>query len=75
MATSFDAQIAALNEAIAAGVRSVTIQGETTTLNPVAGLIAARDDLVRQKAAAEAAAGTSKARPVRLLHYAGRGYD
>lgn len=73
MAT-LDEQIAALDEAIAQGVRSVTIQGETTTLNTTQSLIQARDDLIRRKAAQDATTGAAVIRPVRLLHYGDRGY-
>lgn len=68
------ADIDALNEQIASGVRSVTIGDQTITHNPAAALIAARDDMVRQLAVQEArAAGKRKPRQV-LICFTGRGY-
>lgn len=73
------ADIDALNQAIADGVRQVTLAGQTTTYNTTDSLIRARDDLKAQLAAqdqaAAVAAGTAK-RPSRrsYLFYAGRGY-
>lgn len=68
------ADIDALNTAIADGVRQVTIDGTTTTYNTTDSLIRARDDMQRQlNAAQERASG--RRRPKRsLLYYAGRGY-
>lgn len=67
--------IDALNRAIADGVRSVTIGGETTIYNTTDSLIRARDDMVRQLA--EQNAATSGVRPNRrtYLYHGGRGYD
>lgn len=64
-----------LNKAIASGVRSVTIGGETTIYNTTDSLIRARDDMVRQLA--EQNAATSGVRPNRrtYLYHGGRGYD
>lgn len=64
------AQIDALNDAIADGVRQVTIDGHTTTYNTTDSLIRARDDLVIQLQRAE-----RKQRTRTLVHYAGRGYN
>lgn len=65
----------ALNRAIADGVRSVTIGGETTIYNTTDSLIRARDDMARQLAAQNAvAAGRPKPRRT-LWFFAGRGYD
>ena len=60
-----------LNAAIAAGVRSVTINGQTTIYNTTDSLIRARDDMLRQLAEQQAQ------RPSRFvkLNYGGRGYD
>jgi hypothetical protein len=68
------AHIDALNEAIASGVRSVTIGGDTTIYNTTDSLIRARDDMVAQLAAQDAAA--AERRPIRrvLAFFAGRGY-
>lgn len=69
------ADIDALNQAIADGVRQVTIRGQTTTYNTTASLIQARDDLkreMREQAAAEASAVNPR---VHLLYHADRGYD
>lgn len=64
------ADIDALNRAIADGVRSVTIRGQTVTYNTTASLIAARDDMRR-----ELAAQTQPQRSRRTyLYHAGRGY-
>jgi hypothetical protein len=62
--------IDALNRAIADGVRSVTIRGQTVTYNTTASLIAARDDARRELAA------QAENQPVRrtYLYYSGRGY-
>ena len=67
--------IDALNRAIADGVRSVTIRGETVIYNTTASLIEARDDQVRQLAAQEATAQQAHRSRRTLLNYAGRGYD
>lgn len=68
------ADIDALNTAIADGVRSVTIQGQTTIYNTTASLIQARDDLRRELSAAEARTAGRRVNKRTLLYYAGRGY-
>lgn len=70
------AQVDALNLAIADGVRQVTLpDGQTTTYNTTASLIAARDDMRRELFAATAAAATTPTRgTMTLAYYAGRGY-
>lgn len=68
------AQIDALNQAIADGVRSVTIGSETVTYNTTASLIQARDDLLAQLRAQQAAASGQRENRRTLLQYAGRGY-
>lgn len=65
------ARVNALNEAIASGLRSVTLGGQTTTYNTTASLIQARDDALGQLNAVTA---TRKPKLSRLI-YAGRGYD
>jgi hypothetical protein len=65
------ADIDALNRAIADGVRSVTIRGQTVTYNTAASLIAARDDLRRELAAASGQPQPSRRT---YLYHAGRGY-
>ena len=61
-----------LNAAIASGTRSVTLGGQTITYGTVEALIKARDDLLRQLNAANAA----NRRPKQTYAYlAGRGYD
>ena len=67
--------IDALNRAIADGVRSVTIRGETVIYNTTASLIEARDDQVRQLAAQEATAQQTYPSRRTLLSYSSRGYD
>lgn len=63
-------QIQALNDAIAAGVRSVTLGGQTVIYNTTDSLIAARNDLQGQLN--EAITGP---RPRQYqAAYAGRGY-
>lgn len=66
-------QLDALNEAITAGVRQVTIGGETTVFNTTDSLIRARDDLERRMRAANVQPGQPTG-AVKRLHYAGRGY-
>lgn len=69
------ADIDALNRAIADGVRSVTLRGQTVIYNTTDSLIRARDDMQRQYNAEQARAA-GRAVPTRTyLHYAGRGYD
>lgn len=64
-----------LNAAIASGTRSVTLGGQTVIYNTTESLIKARDDLLKQKAAEDAAAA-GKRRPRQTYGYlAGRGYD
>jgi hypothetical protein len=69
------AHIDALDQAIADGVRSVTVGGDTTTYNTTTSLIAARDDLIRRKAEQDRVdAGRARRTGRTYLHYAGRGY-
>lgn len=60
-----------LNQAIADGVRSVTIGGQTTIYNTTASLIQARDDMRKEL---EKASGVRRNRQT-LVTYAGRGYQ
>ena len=69
------ADIDALNRAIADGVRSVTIRGETVIYNTTDSLIKARDDQMEQLLAQEATAQQNYPSRRTLLSYAGRGYD
>jgi hypothetical protein len=69
------AQIDGLNQALADGVRQVTIGDQTTTYNTTDSLIHARDDLQRQFNAEQArAAGKPRGTRTRL-YFAGRGYE
>lgn len=65
------ADIDALNTAIADGVRQVTINGQTTTYNTTASLILARDNL---QGILNAQTGRSAAGKRVYMHYSGRGY-
>lgn len=72
------ADIDALNRAIADGVRQVTINGQTTTYNTTDSLIRARNDLMTQLNAAAVVDPETPvvARPKQTyLYHAGRGYD
>lgn len=60
-----------LNAAIATGVRSATIGGQTVTYNTTASLIEARDDLLKQLHAQT----PRKRQRTRQLIYGGRGYQ
>ena len=61
-----------LNAAIASGVRSTTLGGQTVVFNTTDSLIKARDDMKTQLTAQNAAT----ARPRQsYAFYAGRGYD
>lgn len=68
------ADIDALNAAIASGERVVVLNGQSVTYRSVSDLIMARNDLQAQlNNAAQAASG--KPRPKRTYaYYAGRGY-
>lgn len=68
------AEIDALDQAIADGVRQVTIDGQTTTYNTTDSLIRARDNLqAKLNADTLRAAGKTPAKR-QYLYYAGRGY-
>ena len=73
------ADIDALNSAIAKGVRSVTIDGQTVIYNTGESLMKARDDMVRQLAAqtssAAVAAGVPRKSKQTYAVYAGRDFD
>lgn len=71
------ADIDALNAAIATGERQTVISGESVTYRSVEEMIAARSDFQRQFNAAEATASTPGRRPSRrsLFRFAGRGYN
>lgn len=64
------ADIDNLNAAIASGVRSVTLGGQTVTYSTVDALIKARDDLVKQ-----INQGVAQRPRQSYAFYAGRGYD
>lgn len=66
-------QLDELNAAIAAGVRQVTIGGETTAYNTSDSLIRARDDVERRLRAENVRPGQPVG-AVKRLHYGGRGY-
>lgn len=66
------ADIDNLNAAIAAGVRSVTVGGQTVIYGTSESLIKARDDLKNQLAAQTA---TTQRPRQSYAFYAGRGYD
>ena len=63
-----------LNAAIASGVRSVTLGGQTVIYNTTESLIKARNDLQAQLAAQNAAQNAARPRQS-YAFYAGRGYD
>jgi len=69
------ADIDALNRAIADGVRQVTIGGQTVTYNTTDSLIRARNDLLGQLAGQTAQAQGKVVQRRTLLHYGGRGYN
>lgn len=63
-----------LNAAIAKGVRSVTIGGQTVIYNTTESLIKARNDLQGQINAQAAQAAPRRSKQIRA-YYAGRGDD
>lgn len=69
------ADIDALNEGIASAERQIVHGSQSVTYRSIEDLIAARDDLQRQKDAQEVSAGT-KARRIRRTkwYFAGRGF-
>lgn len=68
------ADIDALNQAIADGVRSVTINGQTTIYNTTDSLIRARNDLMAILNADTLRAEGKQPSKRQYLYYAGRGY-
>ena len=65
-------QIDALDDAIASGTRSVTLDGQTVTYNTTASLILARDNLAKRLAEQS----QTKKRPKQTyLYQSGRGYN
>ena len=66
--------IDALNQAIADGVRQVSIQGQTTVFNTTDSLIKARDDLQDQLNEQELRAAGKRPSKRTMLLYGGRGY-
>lgn len=70
------ADIDNLNAALASGVRSATVGGQTVTYGTVDALIKARNDLQRQLDAANAVAnGTAPRRRQTYGVYSGRGFQ
>lgn len=69
------ADIDALNQAIADGVRSVTIGGQTTIYNTTDSLIKARDDMRRELLRQTERASGKRHNRRTLLDYAGRDYQ
>lgn len=69
------ADIDALNAAIASGERQVSIGGQSITYQTVESLIKARDDMRSELARANAATtGVTRPKQTQLL-YGGRGYN
>lgn len=75
MAAVTQEQIDALTQAIADGVRQVTIRGVTTTYNTSDSLIRARDRLQEDFNAQQATAQGVRVTRRTLNSYGGRGYD
>lgn len=64
-----------LNAAIAAGVRQVTIGGQTVLYQTTESLIKARDDLTQElKRYNDSLAGKKRSRQT-LAYFSGRGYE
>lgn len=59
-AATLRSYVALLNRAIARGVRSVTLGEQTVIYNTTDSLISARNDMLKQLRAAEAAEGITK---------------
>ena len=70
--SELQAQVDALNRAIASGARSVTLGGQTLIYNTSDSLIKARNDLQGQLVALRA---TKRRSRQTYLFQAGRGYD
>lgn len=68
------ADIDALNQAIADGVRQVSIQGQTTVFNTTDSLIAARNSLQAELNRQETRAAGKRPSQRTMLFYGGRGY-
>lgn len=66
--------VAKLTKAIGSGARSVTLGGQTITYNTTASLIQARDDMLKQLVAQEAATSTVKRSRQSYAVFAGRDY-
>lgn len=64
-----------LNKAIASGERQVTIGSQSITYRSISDLIAARNDLLQQKAQEEATAANKPQKRRSYAYYSGRGYD
>lgn len=70
------AQVDALNDAIASAERQVTNGSQSVTYRSISDLKDARDDLVRQLQAQQIADGTAQPKPKQTrAYYAGRGYQ
>lgn len=67
-------QLDALNDAIAKGVRSVTIGGQTVIYNTTESLIKARNDLQTQLSAANAAAAGKRRHKQTILVQSSQGF-
>lgn len=68
------ADIDALNKAIASGERQVTLGSQSITYRSISDLITARNDLLQQKAKDEADAAGEAPKRRTYLYYGGRGY-
>jgi hypothetical protein len=69
------ADLASLNAAIASGVRSVTLGGQSTIFNTGDSLIKARNDVQARLNACLAAQSGKGSSKQAYAYYAGRGYD
>lgn len=69
------ADIDALNTAIASGERQVTIGAQSITYRSIDDLIKARNDLLVQLADQDAATAGTPPKRRGYLYYGGRGYD
>ena len=68
------ANVQALNDQIADGVRQVAIRGQTTIMNTTDSLIKARDDAATQLRRKQAEFDSQGPVSARYLYHAGRGY-